>query len=444
MNYLPGYEGVTPKLNTAPFNVSTFSPQRMKVVLEGIGSALNIVEVVFNITNVTYHFGYASNRSDGTIEGWGYKEDYSFSPTKNNSVVFARPSNVSSSTYMGLTRTSADFYAKDYGGYCEVVVFARYRNGGKFERKLSVPLSADGDNFSDRWERDKVLEWNAQHARIIVGELTWIGSGNADDEDVDEDSPPDDGTVNADGGRNLPPHKTAGDSLTHLQEYRGLLLDGGGITGALIPSGHLRLSPAYKELLVETDIMGGIARMPNPAAIRSIINSAAAAYGNIDTGAGIRMYWVVDGDVNGMPHTAFNSQDQAENYGKRYKNGDDLEEFVHLTFAEQQTDAPGAITFVSGTGGSMIYVHFKWNQSVALGFNFEGGLVRVVLHELTHTLLETAGQNGFDGGEHLREPPAANTVYVMAQLTAANATSTLFDDATISQINLKSKQSVER
>ena len=56
----------------------------------------------------------------------------------------------------------------------------------------------------------------------------------------------------------MPAHKAPRDSLSVLQEYRGFILDSGSFDGAGQGGGHTRLSPAYKELLVETDMMAEI------------------------------------------------------------------------------------------------------------------------------------------------------------------------------------------
>ena len=53
----------------------------------------------------------------------------------------------------------------------------------------------------------------------------------------------------------LPEHKTAGDSLIVRQEYRGFVVDGGGYDWNgrnPHPGGHTRLSPVFKELLVNS------------------------------------------------------------------------------------------------------------------------------------------------------------------------------------------------
>ena len=129
-NYMPGYEGTTPKLSTGAFNVATFSPQHMKIVVDGLGTSTNLDYVFFELTLNTQYSGYASNRSDPSVEWPWRRGDYSFKDTINIDWTFV--SNGSSpppGAQMEGNKTYVDFWAKDYGGYCRVQVTTKFNNG---------------------------------------------------------------------------------------------------------------------------------------------------------------------------------------------------------------------------------------------------------------------------------------------------------------------------
>ena len=78
-------------------------------------------------------------------------------------------------------------------------------------------------------------------------------------------------------------------------------------------------------------------------------------------------------------------------------------------------------------------------------------LAHITAHELTHCIIDTAGANGFDSGEHIADPdptdPANSSLdykYLMYDATTAqNRTTIIFCDATRGQIDLTDKDSVE-
>jgi hypothetical protein len=103
-------------------------------------------------------------------------------------------------------------------------------------------------------------------------------------------------------------HATAGDGRSVLDEYRGYILDGGGYDWDGNPTinayvvyegGHIRLNPAYKELLVEVDAMTGIANLPAAEpdrrnTIKGWMNVVARGVSQRVDGAGFRMFYVLD------------------------------------------------------------------------------------------------------------------------------------------------------
>lgn len=131
-----------------------------------------------------------------------------------------------------------------------------------------------------------------------------------------------DGTGNGDGGSNVPAHASVGDKFTVFQEYRGYILDGGGHdgTGANPHSrGQKRLSAAYKELLIEIEVMpannnANAPLMIAPATIAEVMNRVTSGFSDRDYGTGIRAYWGHDDIVTSvtMPkHQVFADQNAA-------------------------------------------------------------------------------------------------------------------------------------
>lgn len=117
-------------------------------------------------------------------------------------------------------------------------------------------------------------------------------------------------------------HKTDGDNRTVAQEYRGYILDGGGYdwdgnkrfdkfgisstaTAPPYAGGHIRLSPAFKEVLCEVDAMikadaaanppvVGVDNMPDAAGIKTWLNDVAKGYSQKVDGAGLRMFYILE------------------------------------------------------------------------------------------------------------------------------------------------------
>jgi hypothetical protein len=283
-----------------------------------------------------------------------------------------------------------------------------------------------------------VEAWNQQY-----GDNQTVGNdffGAADDK---EERDPD--GANTDGGTDQPQQKTAGDSLSVLQEYRGFILDGGpgGFAG-----GHKRLSPAQKGLLVETDAMTGVTHMPTRADLEGVLGDVVANFSDATDGAGVFVYWVID-QFNVGPHELFANRAARETWADNHRN-DQLGEFVHLMFADKRTDNPTPGT--SGTYGAYVFVESDWDLHTTHNLNFLDLLAHTAAHEITHLLLNTDGSNGFDAGEHLDNPdpsdgpkmPSDYRYLMYSQTTRQNAETIYFSNPTRKQIDLKSKESVER
>jgi hypothetical protein len=433
--YLPGYEGKTPKISTGTtFNAPNYVGQAMQIIANGAGSYAGIDAVQFQISYSTQLDGYAGNASDPTVEGSGHRDDYSFNQLADDR---SEAGTVTSDW------ASVDFWAKDYGGAAVVQVTIQKDGRNLLTVDLEVPIDSDSDGLADSWERAMVKEWNTQFGASNPVSLGFY-SPDDDDEPVDPD-----GSTNTDGGTDMPAAKAAGDSFEADEEYRGFILDGGhtGFTG-----GHTRLSPAFKDLLVEVDRMDGVTNMPTEANLRGVMNSVGAGFEDLTDGAGVRFYYVLE--ETAAAHQVFTSEADRNAWATAHRHVE-LGKFVHLSFADESTDYPtnGGLTNVSY--GSYVMVKTKYTQSTnpASPFAFLPGLARTAAHELTHAILDAENANGFDSGEHLADPdpvtdgpdgPADQKYLMYHQTVSANLTTIAFSNPTRSQIDLTRKESVER
>ena len=318
---------------------------------------------------------------------------------------------------------------------------------GSRESIFIVPLDDDNDLIADSWEKEQVREWNTQY-----GTNETVGTdffGKTDDKELRDP----DGATNTDGGANLPAHKAAGDSLTVFQEYRGYILDYDphGFVG-----GHIRLGTHEKDLLVETDLMENVPHMPSVADMRGILTNTADGFIDSADGAGIWMYYVID-ETAAAPHQTFGTTggtatDAAADMNAWAANHDNnaLDGFVHIIFADKRNDNPTGGTAASF--GAYVFVERKWDQSQTHMFNFQDALSRTAAHEITHLLLDTANANGFGPGEHIGDPDpsdppngANDETYLMYDgYSVPGQTVIVFSNPTRRQLDLTSKQSVER
>jgi hypothetical protein len=129
----------------------------------------------------------------------------------------------------------------------------------------------------------------------------------------------------------LEQHETKGDALTVLTEYRGFILDGGGVkadgTGAH-GGGHLRLSAARKEVLLEVDVDAGI---PGGALEKNggqgfTLRSALDASGRLlIRDGGVALYWLIDEDAVAQPPGAFADANAVADFLRSHREGDAVE-----------------------------------------------------------------------------------------------------------------------
>ena len=451
-NYLPGYEGATAKVSTgATFNTASYTGQEMKLMVEGLGAGMGLSDVGFRILgDVTRHEGYAVNASSAAVEGAGKTDDFSFlASADRREADSTQATPAEARVQMGEGKTTVPFWAKDYGGWARIQVWGAMLGNSFLMYEFTVPLDSDGDKIADKWERDMDAAWLQQYgaAHQAAAGTYLFGPG----EDAELRDP--DGAGNSDGGADMPDHHAEGDSLTVAQEYRGFILDGGGHdwngenahTG-----GHARLSPVYKELMAETDIMAGCPHMPTLADLKDkVLNKVAKGFSDKSEGAGIRFYWVID-ETAAAPHTVFGSAVAMAGWAAPPRRNTLLREFVHLMFVDDGTFLGFGAGGGSGTPGSFIFTTAMWNDAVPYG-DFPANLPRTTAHEITHLLMDTANRNGFDGLEHEldpdpRDPPQSplDKIYVMYPRNAANRLRVTFSDVTRKQIDLTRKESVER
>jgi hypothetical protein len=209
-------------------------------------------------------------------------------------------------------KTSVEFWAKDYGGQATIDVVGVKGVQSVVLKTLTVPLDKDGDKVADSWELKQVENWNAQYG-VQEEVKTAFFAADSDKELKDPDG------TGAD--RPLTEHKTAGDGITALDEYRGFVLDGGGFDGAgqgAHQGGHLRLSAARKELLLEVDREQQLADAP-AGGVKPFLDGASRVWSQATRGAGVYVYYLLDNE--NLPAPDFTGDANAQ----RTKQGDYLQ-----------------------------------------------------------------------------------------------------------------------
>ncbi len=333
--------------------------------------------------------------------------------------------------------------AKDYGGWAKVKVSGKI--GTQLFKLLtfSVPFSKDGDKISDRWEKAKVADWNRQFGVQEPADHRFFAA--ADDKELSDS---DGANVDGNTTRDMPANAAPGDSLSVFQEYRGMVLDGGGHDWAGAnghSGGHARLNPAYKELLIEADRMEGIDARLDDAGVNAVMARSAKAFSDSNDGALIRMYWVFD-QKQAAPAEVFPNVDSVRltEWARANRNAS-LAEFVQLKFADHIANEPGTLG-ISSTFGSYVFAEANKALSDLSGYDFETGVASVTVHELLHTLQSRGeAEHVLDGNENgmLRED-ADKQFLMYDEAQELNFISFLFDNVTRRSLDLTSKESVER
>lgn len=448
-DYMPGYRGATPMLSSGAFNAQTpLTPQPLHAIYNGLGTETGVGKITASLTGISEHTGYAENEPDPADGLLDNMDDVSFSSTEEKT-----RTDTNAGGGVGEYKAWINFYVRDYAATANYNTWVYDAGGitrGNHSRQVVRDTDKHKDGLQDGWEEQSVAEFAAQFNVVFTDPALTVFSGETHT-DSDENEDPD--MANADGGRNLGTHKSRGDSLTPFQEYRGFILDGGGFDGAGLnghAGGHKRLSPALKELLVEVDTMpkANVVNMPTAARLKTIMEGVAKGFSDKDSGAGIRTYWVVD--EPSAAHKAFTgTKDEADAAIRKWmgdhRNKSQLGEFVHLGFVGTHptnnyggysSEGLGAVIFTGNNPGTS-----------------NVGYSQLVTHELTHTLLNTIDEHGFNGGEHMDDPDPSDppkgpkdAIYIMHEYDGNHTlnNSIVFHDLELAQIDLTSKESVER
>jgi len=188
------------------------------------------------------------------------EDDFSFAATTNQREAVAQVAS-------GEGRIEADYtwaplWCKDYGGrvIIEADLYGTDDAGNEFKfpiafaasgnpkenTALRLPLDRNANGIGDVYERSQRQAWADQyHAGVTSGlPPDMFANEGGDFEKGDPDNVSD--TL---GSNRQTSHAAGGDGLSLFEEYRGYILDGG--SGHL--GGHLRLSFARKEMLLEVD-----------------------------------------------------------------------------------------------------------------------------------------------------------------------------------------------
>jgi len=417
-NYLPGYLGPQPVLATGTrFSFSEFVPQRMKLILPA-GRKEGLTKVVFRIREVSNLPGYCENKKVPEAYGSNEGDDFSFASLED---CRERPATIDQH------QSYVDIWCKDFGGRCEVSVDLCVC-GRQLPKcfRLRIPRDDDEDGIADIWEREKVQEWNDQYgehhyedrpslAHRFFGRVVHVFYLGIPEEAytyhwdwAPHERRDPDGPNNADGGYNMPPHKREGDGLDVFQEYRGFILDGGGYDWEgenPHPGGHKRLSPAFKELLVEVDRMlrakgpeNGQNVMFSVEQLRDLMCKVASAYSNQKlvplcdstdpynnqaTGAGVRLYYVFD--HRAVPWSVPSSETEIKNLMDENRDRQNLWEFVHLMFIDTTDPRYESDAYGLGDWGASVFVgrlYSRWPSPDEPQI-----LLHTTAHELAHLLL---------------------------------------------------------
>jgi len=210
-----------------------------------------------------------------------------------------------------------------------------------------------------------------------------------------------------------------GDAHSVFEEYRGYILDGGGLNGAGAnghAGGHIRLDPARKEILLEVDRAAVLNNLP-AGGIAAVMNGASGVFSNATRGAGIYMYWLMD-EVTLAAPTAVDlnagfalssSRDTAINRPNVTTTAL-ATDFIHVLFVDANL-GQSAGTKDSGdllSRGAMISVS-EMNERYKLGnrygvTNIPEAYMTVMAHEITHMLFEKVSVGVWDESEHVTGP----------------------------------------
>jgi hypothetical protein len=266
--------------------------------------------------------------------------------------------------------------------------------------------------------------------------------------------------------KNALAHKTKGDGLTVLQEFRGFVLDSGPLAAGVFPIPiHTPLSPAKKELLVEVDSMQNVPWLGagNPEGVtdkelvRKAMDAASKGFSNETNGAGIYVYYVLDQLEITSDTTPKGFETTLLSAGGR-RNPALSGKFVHLILAERRRGEPNTKGVTIDGAGSIVYVNsLMKNQPFPVALsknetNFVNLVSHTIAHELTHAIVKESSTNGFDENEHVPDGNENGTpnevsgdgIFLMATpeghgINVNNWTTIRFSNTTLRAIDLPNK-----
>ena len=325
-------------------------------------------------------------------------------------------------------RSVVNFWSKDYGGSCKVTANVTIRSprvGFRVVTKvLSFPLDKDGDGIADKWEIAMGARWSAQYgiAALTPQEAKDKFNNAFDDElaDPDKDGTTEQGPLRA--------QAETGDAHSVKEEYRGYVLDGGGLNGAGAgghAGGHIRLDPARKEILVEVDRAAVLNNVPGAgddtnAKLKTILNGTSGVFSNSTRGAGIYMYWLMDDKELNIALEDVNTKVNEMIALSGARNSTLASDFIHVLLID------GGCLEAFG-GNAIAYGRIDTDNLTRRGVVFattdttvtyrvadypkrEELFSSVLAHELTHMIIpDFTVSAGFDDNEHMFAPQADKT-----------------------------------
>ena len=223
----------------------------------------------------------------------------------------------------------------------------------------------------------------------------------------------------------------AGDAHTIRKEYRGYILDGGGLNGfggGGHPGGHIRLDPARKEILVEVDRAAAINANSLPAGgIAAVMNGASGVFSNSTRGAGIYMYWLMDEVALDLPVDKTDELNEILDTLSSTRNLKLISDFIHLLVIDEGVSTAFNDPNTAAVTADRATTKFKQLVGMA-ALKMRGSVVgptdvykvgtlanypkkdefvmTTIVHELIHQLIDTVNAGGFDADEHTNEGAA--------------------------------------
>ena len=424
-DYIPGYfettnsSGVDASGKAYKLPIDWGRQQAMKVVMEGFS---NMSGIKVRLKNTSSYEGFTVN-SDVTKPS-GVQDIYAA-----GSPDFILKSGGKLAGEFSALTVNADgkivdleLICRDYGG--TTVMEIEY-DGNKFE--FPIPIDNDGDAVADKWEIEKVQEWNSDFAESNTVDANFFSA--ADDKEI---------AFNTTKNRSV--GKTVGDGISLFEEYRGVLVNGGvdvKENTKLVP--FKRLSPARKDLMFEVDIMSNVmnknyvdaSSTTNPQAQIYLDNAKLTEWMNYSADlyktANLYMYFQYDDDS--LAHDTFTSStgksigsDLADYADEERTDNNSYEKISkHIIIADELQTSDGTVNVREGSpaGWDMFTATFMLMKTLITapqikpprGTVSPKNTFRYILdHEAMHSLIDavslmdSGSKTGWTSEEHMIDP----------------------------------------